>query len=73
MPHPTGYGDATVTYILRVKISSYTYAKQVMYSQELEYESTVVLYIPTLQSKYIVITGCDPILQEYYIIKGYKI
>jgi len=32
----------------------------------------VVIYIPTLQSKYIIITTCDPILHEYYITGAFK-
>jgi len=29
MPHPTGYGDTTVTYIRTVKIPSHTYTKYI--------------------------------------------
>jgi len=32
----------------------------------------VVIYITTLQSKYIVITVCDSILHEYYITRTYQ-
>ena len=32
----------------------------------------MVIYIPTLQSKYSVIIACDPILHEYYITGSYK-
>jgi len=32
----------------------------------------MVKYIPTILSKYIVITVHDPILQEYYIMGRYK-
>ena len=45
-PRPTGYGNATATYICRTKIPSHTYAKH-QYSYELEYESTMIIYIPT--------------------------
>jgi len=38
--------------------------------QELEYESTVVIYIPAI--KYTVITKHDTIYQEYKIIKKRK-
>ena len=32
----------------------------------------MVIYIPTLMSKYIIITVCDPILHEYYITWTYQ-
>ena len=47
------------------------YAKH-QYRQELEYGSTVVLYIPTILNKYTFIIERDPILQEYYITRRYK-
>jgi len=58
-----------VTYIHRKEIPSHTYAKH-QYRQELEYGSTMVIYIPTIQ--YMVITGRDTILHEYYIARRYK-
>ena len=47
------------------------YAKH-QYRQELEYESTIVIYIPTEKYKYMVITESDTILQEYYIPENTK-
>ena len=43
------------------------------YRQELEYGSTVILYIPTILNKYTIIIERDLILQEYYITKRFKI
>ena len=60
-----------MTYICRAKIPSHTYAKH-QCRQKSEYESKMIIYIPTILYKYIVITECDPILQEYYITKEYK-
>ena len=68
-PRSRRYGDITVTYIHRSEIPSRIYAK---YKQDSEYESTVIIYIPTEKYKYMVITESDTILQEYYITKEYK-
>ena len=47
MPRSHGYGDITATYICRVEIPSHIYIKH-KYMQELEYRSTVVIYIPAV-------------------------
>jgi len=60
-----------VTYIRKIEIPSYIYAKH-QYMQESECGSTTVIYIPTEKYKYIVITESDTILQEYYITRKYK-
>ena len=60
-----------MTYVRKAKIPSHIYAKH-QYRQELECGSTVVIYIPTKNYKYIVITESDTILQEYYISRKYK-
>jgi len=52
-------------------MASRIYAKH-QYRQESEYGSTVVIYILTEKYKYMVITGSDTILQEYYITRKYK-
>jgi len=70
-PRSRGYGDVSVTYIRRSKISSCIYAKH-QYRQESECGSTVVIYILTEKYKYMVITESDTILQEYYITRKYK-
>ena len=59
-PRPTVYGGATETYIRRAKYP-YVYTLSIFVSQESKYGSTMVIYILTLQSKYIVIIKCDPI------------
>ena len=53
-------------YICRSKIPSHIYAKN-QYRQETELRNSGALYIPTYEYNYKVITGCDTILQEYYI------
>ena len=68
---PVGYEDTTVTYICKKKILSHMYAKH-QCREESEYESIVVIYIPTILYKYTVITDHDPILHEYYITRSYK-
>ena len=47
----TGYGIATVTYVQRVKYP-YIYTLSIYKVQQSEYESMVLIYIPTLQYKY---------------------
>ena len=42
------------------------------YRQISEYGSTVVIYIPTKEYKYTVITEQNSILHEYYITRGCK-
>ena len=71
MSHLDGYRDSTATYIRRAEIPSYMYTKH-QYMQESEYESKVIIYIPTEKYKYIVITELDPILHEYYITRRGK-
>ena len=44
-PQSSGYGDITVTYIHRAKISSYIHTKH-LYRKESECESMVKIYIP---------------------------
>ena len=59
-------------YIHRTKIPSHIYDKH-QYKKESECENTVIIYILIIQYKYIVITECAPILQEYYITKRHTI
>ena len=70
-PCPTGYGDATATYIRRAKIPLHTYTKH-QHRQESEYGSTMLIYIPIIWYKYNAIMERDPILHEYYITRKYK-
>ena len=56
-----GYRDVTAMYIRKSKILSRIYAKH-QYRQESEFESIVVIYIPTEKYKYVVITESDTIL-----------
>ena len=67
-PLPHGYGDVTTTYIRRSEIPSHIYAKY-QYRKESEFESTVVMYIPTAKYKYMAIIESETILQEYYIAR----
>ena len=70
-PRSHEYGDVTATYIHRSKIPLRIYAK-LQYRKESEYESTVVIYIPTEKYNSMVTTESDTILQEYYITRKYK-
>ena len=66
-----GVGDVTATHIRRLEIPSYIHAKH----QYMKNQSTKIrgaLYIPTYEYNYKVITGCDTILQEYYITDRLK-
>ena len=69
-PGSTRYGDATVTHIVKYQ---YVYTLSISVQSEIRLRKHSYIYILTLQSKYIVITKCDPILQEYYITMRYKI
>ena len=66
MPRSRGYGDVTATIIYRSKILSHIYAKH-QYRQELEFKNMCCIIHSTYEYNYKVITGCDTILQEYYI------
>ena len=59
------YGDVTVTYIRRSKIS-HVYTLSISTGKNQSTEARGALYIPTYEYNYKVITD-DTILQEYYI------
>ena len=58
-------------YIRRSKIPSHIYVKY-QYRQESEFEIRGEIYIPTYEYNYKVITGCDTMLEEYYITDRHK-
>jgi len=66
MPWSRAYEDVTVTYIHRSKMPSHIYVKH-QYKHELELENTWCNIHFNIWVNYKVITGCDTILQGYYI------
>ena len=60
MPRSHGYGDVTATYIHRLEMPSYTYAKHQYKNQSMKVRGA--LYIPIYEYNYKVITECDTIL-----------
>ena len=71
-PRSRGYGNVTATYIHMVEIPSHMYAKH-QYIQELEYGSTLVIYIPKERYKYTIITERDPILHNITLPDGVQV
>jgi len=67
MPRSHGYGEVTVMYICRLEIPLYIYTLSISTFKNQSTEVCDVLYILTYEYNYKVITGCDTILQEYYI------
>ena len=71
MPRSHEYGDVTVTYIRRSKYP-HIYTLSISASKNQSTKVHGVLYIPTYEYNYKVITVCDTILQEYYITERRK-
>jgi len=67
MPRSRGYGDVIVIYIRRSKISSHIHTLSISTCKNQSTKVRGALYIPIYEYNYKVITGCDTILQEYYI------
>jgi len=61
------YAGRKYPYICTLSIST-----NKIHSAKVEYESTVVIYIPTKQYKYLVIIEHNLISHQYYITKGHK-
>ena len=71
MPRSRGYGNVTATYIRRSKYP-YIYTLSISTDKNQGTEARGALYIPIYEYNYKIITGCDTILQEYYIIDRRK-
>ena len=66
MPQSRGYRDITATYICNRKCP-YIYTLKISTNKNQSTKVHGALCIPTHEYNYKVITGCDTILQEYYI------
>jgi len=67
MPRSCGYGDVTAMYIRRSRIPSHIYTLSISTGKNQSSKIRGALYIPTYEYNHKVITGCDTILEEYYI------
>ena len=70
-PRSGGHRDVSAAYIRRTEIPSRIYAKY-QYGKNQSTEARGALYIPIYKYNYKAITGCDTILQEYYITDRHK-